>query len=112
MGVALARGETAMARSRNRMKILVWGLGYVGTVSAACLAQSGHEVVGIEPQRAKVNALLAGESAIKEPKLGATIADAVATGRLRATADPSGLVAGADASLICEASAPATRPDG
>ena len=83
------------------MKILVWGLGYVGTVSAACLAQSGHEVVGIEPQRAKVNALLAGESAIKEPKLAEAIADAVGAGLLRATTDPSGLVAWADASLIC-----------
>ena len=36
------------------MRILVWGLGYVGTVSAACLAQMGHEVVGVEPNLTKV----------------------------------------------------------
>ena len=39
------------------MKLLVWGLGYVGTVSAVCLADSGHEVVGIEPNEAKVETL-------------------------------------------------------
>jgi GDP-mannose 6-dehydrogenase len=83
------------------VKLLVWGLGYVGTVSAACLAQSGHEVVGIEPMTAKVDALLSGHSAIKEPKLDAAITDVVSAGRLRATADPSGLVAWADASLVC-----------
>jgi GDP-mannose 6-dehydrogenase len=83
------------------MKLLVWGLGYVGTVTAACFAETGHEVVGIEPMTAKVDALLAGHSAIKEPKLEVAIADAVRTGRLHATADPTGLVAWADASLVC-----------
>ena len=83
------------------MKLLVWGLGYVGTVSAACLAQSGHEVVGIEPNEAKVETLRSGLSPIKEPKLETTLSQAVAAGRLRASTDPSGLVSWADASLIC-----------
>ena len=83
------------------MKLLVWGLGYVGTVSAACLARSGHEVVGIEPNEAKVETLLSGRSPISEPKLEAAISDAVAAGRLRASPDPAGLVAWADASLVC-----------
>ena len=45
--------ETKFEKSRN-MRLLVWGLGYVGTVSAACLAQMGHEVVGVEPNLTKV----------------------------------------------------------
>ena len=83
------------------MKLLVWGLGYVGTVSAACLADSGHEVVGIEPSGAKVEALLSGRSPIREPKLETALAQAVADGRLRASTDPSGLVSWGDASLVC-----------
>jgi GDP-mannose 6-dehydrogenase len=83
------------------MKLLVWGLGYVGSVSAGCLALSGHEVVGIEPNMAKVETLRSGRSPVREPKLEAVIAEMVAAGRLRASPDPSGLVPWADASLIC-----------
>jgi GDP-mannose 6-dehydrogenase len=83
------------------MKLLVWGLGYVGNVSAACLAASGHEVIGIEPNEAKVKMLLSGRSPIKEPKLDDLIAEAVAAGTLHASSDATGLVDWADASLIC-----------
>ncbi len=83
------------------MKLLVWGLGYVGSVSAGCLALSGHEVVGVEPNEAKVETLRSGRSPIREPKLDAVISETVAAGRLRASSDPSGLVAWADASLVC-----------
>jgi GDP-mannose 6-dehydrogenase len=92
------------------VKLLLWGLGYVGTVTAACLARSGHEVVGVEPSAVKVAALMAGRSPIKEPKLEAIIEDTVARGALRAVTDPDGLVAWADASLICVGT-PST-PDG
>jgi GDP-mannose 6-dehydrogenase len=83
------------------MRILVWGLGYVGTVSAACLAQMGHEVVGIEPNPTKVQALNAGSAAIKEPGLTDLVSQAVAAGRLKATQDSSSLVPWADLSLVC-----------
>jgi GDP-mannose 6-dehydrogenase len=83
------------------VKLLVWGLGYVGTVSAACLADSGHDVVGIEPSAAKVEALQSGRSPIREPKLETTIAESLDAGRLQASSDPSGLVSRADASLVC-----------
>jgi GDP-mannose 6-dehydrogenase len=83
------------------MKLLVWGLGYVGSVSAGCLALSGHEVVGVERNEAKVETLRAGRSPVREPKLEEVIAEMVAAGRLHASADPSGLVAWADASLVC-----------
>jgi GDP-mannose 6-dehydrogenase len=83
------------------MKILVWGLGNVGTVSAACLAELGHEVIGVEPNLAKVQALATGRSAIKEPGLDVLIGQAVTAGRLRAKASGAGLVAWADVSIIC-----------
>jgi GDP-mannose 6-dehydrogenase len=83
------------------MKLLVWGLGYVGSVSAGCFAVSGHDVVGVEPNVAKVEAFEAGRSPIREPKLDAVIAEANASGRLWASTDPLGLVEWADASLVC-----------
>ncbi len=46
------------------MRVLVWELGYVGTVTAACLAQMGHQVVGIGPNARKVETLNAGKSPV------------------------------------------------
>jgi len=83
------------------MRVLVWGLGYVGTVSAACFAQLGHEVIGIEPNLAKVEALNAQQTLIKEPGLGSLVSKTVAMGRLRARQDGVPLIASADVSLIC-----------
>ena len=83
------------------MKIIVWGLGYVGTVSAACLAKLGHEVVGVELNPTKVQALNAGKCAIVEPELENSIREMVTEGRLRATQDGRELVPWADVSLIC-----------
>src|SRR6185437_489724 len=74
---------------------------YVGTVSAACLAQLGHEVIGVEPHAAKVKAINSGRSAIKEPNLDQLVSDGVASGRLRATQEGGPLIATADVSLIC-----------
>ena len=59
------------------MRILVWGLGYVGTVSAVCLARLGHEVIGIDPNLAKIEAINDGRSAIKEPGLQDLVDQAV-----------------------------------
>jgi GDP-mannose 6-dehydrogenase len=92
------------------MKILVWGLGYVGTVSATCLAQLGHEVVGVEPNLTKLRALANGRTPIKEPGLENLVSQAVAAGRLRATQKGSLLVPSADVSLICVGTPSA--PDG
>ena len=85
----------------RRMRVLVWGLGYVGTVSAACLAELGHEVTGVEPHRAKVDAINAGRSPIREPNLEELIHKVVASGRLKATQDGASVIANADISLIC-----------
>jgi nucleotide sugar dehydrogenase len=83
------------------MRILIWGLGYVGTVSAACLAKLGHEVVGAEPNLDKVATLNAGHSPIKEPGLDTLVSEMVAEGRLRAVKDGAPLVNWADISMIC-----------
>jgi GDP-mannose 6-dehydrogenase len=83
------------------MKIAVFGLGYVGTVTAACLAAGGHEVWGIDVDAAKVGDVQAGRSPVTEPGLGALIARAVADGTLRATTSPAAALDRADVSLIC-----------
>jgi GDP-mannose 6-dehydrogenase len=83
------------------MKICVLGLGYVGTVSAGCLAKEGHEVVGVDPEQRKVDLINAGKTPIIEKDIGPIIEQQVAGGRLRATTDVSAAVAQADLSLVC-----------
>ena len=83
------------------MKISIMGLGYVGAVSAGCLAQDGHEVIGVDPQQAKVDLINAGRTPIIEKDIGEMIERAVAEGRLRATADVEEAVRHTDLSLIC-----------
>src|SRR5688572_7460256 len=83
------------------MKISVLGLGYVGAVSAGCLARDGHEVIGVDPEHTKVELINAGRSPIIEKDLGAIIAEQVRTGRLRATADVESAVRHSDISFVC-----------
>src|SRR3954462_5969262 len=83
------------------MRIAVWGLGYVGTVSAACLAELGHDVVGVEPHAAKVEALNAGRSAVREPGPDGLVGRMVPNGRLRAIRSGESVVHTTDMSLIC-----------
>ena len=83
------------------MRIIVWGLGYVGSVSAACLAKAGHEVVGVEPNAIKVKSLNSGAAFIKEPGLAELAAEMVRQNRLRAVEDGRELVQWGEASLIC-----------
>jgi GDP-mannose 6-dehydrogenase len=66
------------------MKITVFGLGYVGSVVSACMAQDGHDVTGIDLDIGKVHAINNSQSPIVEPQLGEAIGTAVAAGRLRA----------------------------
>ncbi|HET7304444.1 MAG TPA: nucleotide sugar dehydrogenase [Segeticoccus sp.] len=83
------------------MKVVVLGLGYVGTVTAAGLASRGHLVVGVDVDQMKVEAVRRGESPVVEPGLDQLIQDSVASGRLLATTDVREAVAQADVSLIC-----------
>lgn len=83
------------------MKIAVFGLGYVGTVSAAAFASLGHEVVGVDANERKVQMIRSGESPVLEPGLPELVRHEREAGRLDATVDGESAAAGADVSLIC-----------
>ena len=83
------------------MKISIFGLGYVGAVSAGCLAQDGHDVIGVDPYQPKVDLINAGQTPVIEKDIGEIISTAVNEGRLRATRDVAEAVAGSEISLIC-----------
>jgi GDP-mannose 6-dehydrogenase len=83
------------------VKVAIFGLGYVGCVSAACLAKQGHRVYGVESNPLKVGLINDGKSPVLEKDLNELIRDAVAAGLLTAGADPVAAVAEADVSLIC-----------
>jgi GDP-mannose 6-dehydrogenase len=82
------------------MNVSVFGLGYVGSVSAATFAADGHTVVGVDVNPAKVGLVNRGESPIVEPGLEALIGANVAAGRLRATTSAEDAVAASDVSLV------------
>ncbi len=88
-------------RAVPAMKVAVFGLGYVGTVTAGCLATNGHDVWGVDPDEAKVELIANGTSPVIEPELGRLVAKAVEEGSLHATTDPACAVDGADVSLVC-----------
>ena len=83
------------------MKISVLGLGYVGAVSAGCLANEGHEVIGVDPERTKVDLINSGRSPIIERDIGEIIAEQVAAGRLRAATEVHDAVRHTDLTFVC-----------
>jgi GDP-mannose 6-dehydrogenase len=88
--------------SDTQMKqVGVYGLGYVGSVSAAALASRGHRVVGIDVNREKVELLRQGLSPVVEEQIGDLIAGVVAAGALVVGTDIGATVSGTDISLIC-----------
>ncbi|TNC50846.1 UDP-glucose/GDP-mannose dehydrogenase family protein [Rubellimicrobium rubrum] len=91
-------------------RISVFGIGYVGVVSAACLARDGHEVVAVDLDREKVRAINEGRSPIVEKGLDELLAGVVSEGRLRATTDAAEAIAATDASFVCVGTPSA--PDG
>ena len=83
------------------MRVSVFGLGYVGSVSAASFAADGHDVVGVDVNADKVQAINEGRSPIVEPGLGELLQQGVASKRLRATTSTADAVNATDLSLIC-----------
>lgn len=83
------------------MRVSVFGLGYVGCVSSACLAQDGHTVMGVDINPEKVEMLRKGVSPIVEPGLGELVKDVVEAGKFKASMDGDAAVHQTDVSLIC-----------
>jgi GDP-mannose 6-dehydrogenase len=83
------------------VRISIFGLGYVGAVSAGCLARDGHEVIGVDPVRTKVDLINAGKSPIIEAEIEDIIRAAVTSGRLRATCDQDQAIRETELSIVC-----------
>jgi GDP-mannose 6-dehydrogenase len=83
------------------MNIAVFGLGYVGVVSAACLAQRGHRVVGVDVNTLKVDLVNGGRSPIIEEGIDDLVRSAHAAGRIRATTNAADAIASTDMAWVC-----------
>ncbi len=81
-------------------KVAVFGMGYVGCVTAACLGQDGHAVIGVDVDADKVAEVNAGKAPISERGLDDLLGQQVASGRMRATTDSTEAIAGSDIALI------------
>ena len=86
---------------RVSLSISIFGLGYVGSVSAACWARAGHRVTGVDTNSEKVEALAAGRSPILEPRLSELVAEARQASRLFATTNGVAAVRDSDISFVC-----------
>lgn len=83
------------------MNVAVFGLGYVGCVSAACLAQLGHTVSGIDPDAHKVDFISRGLAPFHEPGLENLLQQAITQGRLTASTQIGNILRTADIALVC-----------
>ena len=83
------------------MRISVFGLGYVGAVASACLAESGHDVIAVDTNPDKILSFRAGKSPIIEPGLSDLIQKHVGSGRLSATMDAQEAILNSDLSFLC-----------
>jgi GDP-mannose 6-dehydrogenase len=93
--------QTFKQHEGHTLKISIFGMGYVGTVSAACLARDGHEVVGVDPVPTKVDLINAGKSPIIEEDIGELISATVEAGQLKATSDQDKAVRDTELSFVC-----------
>ncbi len=92
------------------MKITIFGMGYVGVVSAACLTRDGHDVTGVDPVESKVEDLACGRSPLQEPGVAELLGSAHAAGRLRATTDVAAGLRDCEMVWICVGTP--SQPDG
>ncbi len=85
------------------LRVSIFGLGYVGTVSAACFADRGHKVIGVDPNPVKVDLINAGKAPIVEAELSQLTQQSVSLGRLSATDDAEAAVMQTEITFICVA---------
>lgn len=83
------------------MKVSIFGMGYVGVVSAACLLRDGHEVIGVDPVESKIADLAAGRTPIREAGVAEMLAAGHAAGRLQASVHAADALADCDMAWIC-----------
>ncbi|MGH9750054.1 MAG: nucleotide sugar dehydrogenase [Candidatus Polarisedimenticolia bacterium] len=83
------------------MRVSVFGLGYVGCVTAVCLAKAGHRVIGVDVDPGKVSMLNDATPPVIEPGLADLLPEVVGSGRLRATTDAAGSVGDSEVALVC-----------
>jgi GDP-mannose 6-dehydrogenase len=83
------------------VNISIFGLGYVGAVSLACLARDGHRVVGVDVDQAKLDLIAAGRTPVVEEGMVQLMADTVASGRVSVSRDTRQAVLDTDVSLVC-----------
>lgn len=83
------------------MALSVFGLGYVGCVSAACLASRGFPVVGVDVNSSKIEFLRRGQTPVFEERIGQLIAEVVESGLLTVSDDPARAVLDSDVTMVC-----------
>lgn len=83
------------------MKIAIFGLGYVGSTAAGCIASQGHDVIGVDVSKAKVDALNSGKAPVYEPGLDDLISEARKAGRISASTEIGGELADCDIAIVC-----------
>src|SRR6187401_3448757 len=92
--------ETELSSSERR-RISIFGLGYVGAVSLACLSRDGHEVIGVDIDRTKLDLIAAGKTPVVEEGMVELMQAVATSGRVTVTTDARAAVLASDISLVC-----------
>src|SRR5215467_1740844 len=98
---SLESSRPAVRKERYVMRVSVFGLGYVGCVTATCLAKAGHDVWGVDTDPEKVRMINAAAAPVVEPGLGQILAEVREAGRLQGTTSAVTAVSNTDLALIC-----------
>src|SRR5438128_3586977 len=93
--------ESGVRIDARPMKISIFGLGYVGAVSLACLARDGHQVIGADIDPAKLNLIREGKTPVVEEGMVDLMQRVVASGRVTVTSDVRHALANSEISLVC-----------
>ncbi len=96
-----ASAESSANTETSTTSVSIFGLGYVGAVTAACLAERGFRVVGVDVNQSKVDMINQGVTPIVEERIGDIVRDVVAAKQLTACTDVAEAIATTDASLVC-----------